>query len=142
MAFAGLEIPPELERILLVEGQSLARVGLAEFLRVRGYRVFDAGESLEALQILQSGQALDLAIVDASLLGGADGFDLARALRAECPDIKVIVTSDAVHSIGQPEDGLSDVRPLLKPFSRRDLLDSVREALAAQMTRAPSGDAG
>ena len=130
MAFSLFEIPPELETILLVEDEALVRVGLTEFLRENSYRVFDAGDAQEALQILKSGSVIDLAIIDVHLPGDMDGWDLGRQIRAEWPDIKIVVSTGAVRSVDRLEDELGQGRLLLKPYSRRDLLYRVREALS------------
>ena len=132
MAFPLFEVPPELETILLVEDEALVRVGLAEFLRENGYRVFDAGDAREALMILNSGPVIDLAIIDVLLPGDMDGLDLGRQIRAQWPDIKIVVTSGAVRSIDGRGDELGQGPVLIKPYSRRDFLYRVREALTQE----------
>jgi CheY-like chemotaxis protein len=125
MAHPQFAVPQQLETILLVEDEPLVRIGLAEFLRENGYRVLEANDAQEALAVLTSGPAIDLVISDVRLPGETDGFALGRRIQAEWPEIKFIATSGSIRAeedeIGGPV--------LIKPYSRRDLLNRVDAAL-------------
>ena len=126
MAYPRFAVPQLLETILLVEDEPLVRIGLAEFLRESGYRVLEANDAAEALAVLGSGPTIELVISDVRLPGETDGFALGRQIRAEWPEIKFIATSGAIRSARDDEIGAP---VLLKPYSRRDLLDRVQTAL-------------
>jgi CheY-like chemotaxis protein len=117
---------PQLETVLLVEDEPLVRIGLAEFLRENGYRVFEANDAPEALSVLAAGPVIDLVIADVGLPGDMDGFALGRRIKAEWPKIPFIATSGAVRSSGGDEVGAPI---LLKPYTRQDLLKRLQTAL-------------
>lgn len=125
MAYPLFAVPQQLETIVLVEDEPLVRIGLAEFLRESGYRVFEANDAPEALAILTSGPAIDLVISDVRLPGDTDGLALGRKIQAEWPEIKFIATSGVIRSTDDEIGG----PVLLKPYTRRDLLNRVEAAL-------------
>jgi DNA-binding response OmpR family regulator len=126
MAYPLFAIPRQLETILLVEDEPLVRIGLAEFLRESGYRVFEANDAPEALSILAAGPPIDLVISDIRLPGEMDGFALGHRIKAKWPEIEFIATSGVVRSIRGEEVGGPI---LLKPYTRQDLLKRVEAAL-------------
>jgi two-component system, response regulator PdtaR len=126
MAYPLFAVPNQLETVLLVENEPLVRIGLAEFLRENGYRVFEAHDAPEALSLLASGPVIDLIIADIELPGEMDGFALARRIKAEWPEIPFIATSGVVRSIAADDVGAPI---LVKPYTRQDLLERVETAL-------------
>ena len=126
MGHPQFAIPRLLETILLVEDEPLIRIGLAEFLREKGYRVLEANDAPEALAILTSGPTIDLVISDVRLPGEIDGFALGRRIQTEWPEIKFIATSGVVRSMQAGDIGGP---MLIKPYSRLDLLNRVDVAL-------------
>ena len=126
MAYPLFAVPRQLETILLVEDEPLVRIGLAEFLREKGYRVLEANDAPEALSVLASGPPIDLVISDVRLPGEMDGFALGRRIQAKWPEIKFVATSGVVRSI-RGEDVGGPI--LLKPYTRQDLLKRVEAAL-------------
>jgi len=129
---AGIRAPPE--TILFVEDDALVRMDMAEFLRECGYRVHEAADADEAIAELQSKFAVDLVFTDINLGEGMNGLELAAWTLNNRPGVKVLVTTGASRVDLPPEI----VEPLLaKPYTGRDLLDRVKEALAKR-----SDDAG
>ena len=122
---------PQLETVLLVEDEPLVRIGLAEFLRENGYRVFEANDASEALSVLAAGPVIDLVIADVGLPGDMDGFALGRRIKTEWPEIPFIATSGAVRSAGADEVGAPI---LLKPYTRQDLLKRLQTTLRGGAT--------
>ena len=120
---AGIRAPPE--TILFVEDDALVRMDMAEFLS--GYRVHEAADANEAVAELQSKFAVDLVFTDINLGEGMNGLELAAWTLNNRPGVKVLVTTGASRVDLPPEI----VEPLLaKPYTGRDLLDRVRQALA------------
>jgi CheY-like chemotaxis protein len=120
-----IHIPPE--AILFVEDEALIRMDMAEFLRECGYRVHEAANAEEAREALQSKFAIDLVFTDINLPGGMNGLELVDWIVSNRPGVKVLVTTGC--ALG------SDVPPiagalLAKPYTGRDLLDRVKQALA------------
>ncbi len=126
MAYPLFAVPRQLETILLVEDEALVRIGLAEFLRESGYRVLEANDAPEALAVLIAGPPVDLVLSDVRLPGDMDGFALGRRIKADWPEITFIATSGVTRSTGDDEVGGPI---LLKPYTRRDLLNRVEAAL-------------
>jgi CheY-like chemotaxis protein len=99
---------------------------MAEFLRECGYRVHEAANGNEAIEALQAKFVIDLVFTDINLPGGTDGLELADWIFSNRPGVKVLVTTG-----GSRSDIPQTVEPLLaKPYTGRDLLDRVRQALA------------
>ena len=79
--------------ILLVEDEFIIRFTLADFLRDIGYHVLEAGDGLEGLDILNSGQRIDLMVTDVQMPGGVDGLELAKHSKRLVPSRPVVVCS-------------------------------------------------
>ena len=118
--------PPE--TILFVEDEALVRMDMAEFLRECGYRVHEAANASEAMEALQAKFAIDVVFTDINLPGDLNGLHLAEWVVNNRPGVRVIVTTG-----GEPNPELPPAAGALltKPYTGRDLLARVREALAA-----------
>jgi CheY-like chemotaxis protein len=125
--------PPE--TILFVEDETLVRMDMAEFLRECGYRVYEAATAKEAIEALQAKFVVDLVFTDINLPDDMNGLELGEWTLRERPGVKVLVTTgDASRTVDISQNvGLV----LAKPYTGRDLLDRVRQALTK-----PSGDGG
>jgi len=95
-AISGLEPRRALRQILVVEDDVNSREGLRGLLSVGGYRVDTAADGWEALEQIKQG-TYELAIVDLDLpvVHGIamDGWDVARLVRAFCPEVSIVVVS-------------------------------------------------
>ena len=81
-------------RILIVDDHALVRRGMSYVVK-EGFPdadVAEAGSSAEALDILRSGPAVDLALVDVRM-PDFDGLELLRSIKAEWADVPVIMLS-------------------------------------------------
>jgi DNA-binding NtrC family response regulator len=77
-----------------VEDEVLIRLALADYLQECGFKVFEAANAAEAIEILRSDQAaIDLVFTDVNLPGEVNGFGLARWIRTDGPSLPVILTS-------------------------------------------------
>lgn len=117
--------PPGGETILLVEDEPAVRQLFATALTRAGYRVVEARNGQEATRVFdEHGDAVDLLLTDMRMpyMGGAE---LARALRGRRRELKLICIS------GYPGPADPDLGAvfLAKPFSRDELLRTVREVL-------------
>jgi two-component system, response regulator PdtaR len=81
--------------ILVVEDEVLIGVALCMILRVAGYRVCGPAGSVDDALELAGQEAPDLALVDVNLGGGAEGLDLARALRHRHGATCIFLTGNA-----------------------------------------------
>lgn len=81
------------QTILVVEDEILIRFILADSLRDIGFQVLEAGDGDEGLQILNSGQVIDLIVTDVRMPGEVDGMQLTRRSKSLAPGRPVIVCS-------------------------------------------------
>jgi PAS domain S-box-containing protein len=105
-------------RTLLLEDDASLRQTVAQLLLHIGVSVVEAGNLAETRAVIANGPPLDLAIVDMNL-GGENGMDAIRELRANNPGLPVIIASgygDAVQrGAGEADDGRTVILP--KPYS-------------------------
>jgi hypothetical protein len=118
------------ETILLVEDEPSVRRLVHRVLSQRGYRVLAARSGTEALSLAANHKdAISLLLTDV-ILPGMDGCELARALLAAQPTLKVIYmsgyTAEAVLHLGPAEQQATLIE---KPFAVADLLRRIRSVL-------------
>ena len=92
---------PRQRVVLVVEDDILVRVTVADYLRDAGYKVIEAANAAEALQIFACGEPVDVVFTDIQMPGAMDGLMLARWVRDHHPETEVLVTS------GKGRDGVS-----------------------------------
>ena len=120
------------ETLLIVEDQGDVRRLALSILRANGYRLLEAENAEQALQ-LSAGYAggIELLITDV-IMPGLNGRQLADRLAKERPGLKVLYTSgyaaDVIALQGSLEPGMAY---LPKPFGAAQLAAKVREVLGA-----------
>ncbi|MFC3675337.1 response regulator [Ferrovibrio xuzhouensis] len=94
--------------ILVAEDEIITRSTLAQFLRQAGHAVIEANSADEAAAVLHSAQRVDLVITDLETPGRLDGVDLIHLLRADFPQVRVIVAAGPAKdpAIRRKVDGL------------------------------------
>jgi signal transduction histidine kinase len=120
------------ETVLLAEDEPAVRELTRRTLVGAGYVVIAAGSGDEALALLdQHPGKIDLLVTDL-VMPGLSGKQLAERVCARRPSVRVVYMSGYVDR-DLAEDGLmEDVWALLpKPFTREDLLRTVRDTLSA-----------
>src|SRR5579864_107531 len=118
--------------ILLVEDEEGLRALNARGLASRGYTVLEAGNGVEAIEVLEKHNGkVDLVVSDV-VMPEMDGPTLLRELRSRDPDLKIIFVS------GYAEDAFQKHLPangqfgfLAKPFTLKQLVAEVKQTLAA-----------
>ncbi|HEY0300489.1 MAG TPA: response regulator, partial [Rhizomicrobium sp.] len=116
--------------ILLVEDEEGLRALNARGLKSRGYTVLEAGNGVEALEVLAEHGHVDLVVSDV-VMPEMDGPTLLRELRARDPKVKIIFVS------GYAEEAFAKNLPtkeqyafLAKPFTLKQLVAIVKETLS------------
>ena len=79
------------ETILLVEDHLSSRANISEFLRRKGYKVAEAPDGLEALNLL-SRRMIDLMVLDV-VIPQIHGLNLLKLFRSNTPALPIIVIS-------------------------------------------------
>jgi CheY-like chemotaxis protein len=118
------------ETILIVDDREdvaeLARTILRDF----GYSTLMAQNGREALEVLESGNPIDLLFTDLIMPGGMNGIALGREATRRRPELKVLLTTGyAEASLERTDAGGSEFDLLNKPYRRTDLVRRVRAIL-------------
>jgi signal transduction histidine kinase/CheY-like chemotaxis protein len=124
----GLRAAAAKTTVLLVEDDDAVRALVSRVLETDGYRVLAAETPHDALATLETAH-VDLVITDV-VMPGMGGRDLAEAVRARLPNVKVLFmsgyTADEILRRGVQED---EVDFLHKPFSNATLSAKVGELI-------------
>jgi two-component system, cell cycle sensor histidine kinase and response regulator CckA len=116
--------------ILLVEDEEGLRALNARGLASRGYTVLEAGNGVEAIEVLEKQGGVDLVVSDV-VMPEMDGPTLLKELRRRNPDVKVIFVSGYAEEAFQknlPENEQYEF--LAKPFTLKQLVSKVKETMA------------
>lgn len=119
-------VVPARASVLVVEDDPGLRETARMLLEDMGMTVYTAESGPAALMTLGSLPDLDLLFTDMVMPGGMNGHELGRAVRAQRPDIAILLTS------GFPRDAFENGReyPLLqKPYSQEALAAAVGDCL-------------
>ena len=126
------------ETILLVEDQSGLRAGLGRILASAGYRVLEAADGEQALEVVaRPGEEVQLVVTDV-VMPRMGGFELAEGLSAVRPGVSILFVSGQLrHPSLQGRELPAGASVLEKPFSAGDLRREVRQLLDARSAHAP-----
>ena len=120
------------ETILVVEDDALVRGYVIAQLGGLGYRTLVASDGAAALALVDQGAEFDLLFTDVIMPGGMNGRQLADAVVARRPGMKVLYTSgysdDAIVHEGHLDPGLALLK---KPYRKADLAQKIREVLGS-----------
>ncbi len=117
------------ETVLVADDEALVRDIAVRALRARGYRVLVAGDGLAAQRLAGEAEDLDLLVADIQM-PGLDGRELAAALRARRPALRVLFISgraDGAANGDEAPPARTDFLP--KPFTPSQLALAVRGLL-------------
>jgi two-component system cell cycle sensor histidine kinase/response regulator CckA len=116
--------------VLLVEDEEGLRALNARGLSSRGYTVLEAGNGVEAIEVIEAEGHVDLVVSDV-VMPEMDGPSLLKELRRRDPTVKIIFVS------GYAEEAFSKNLPsneqyafLAKPFTLKQLVAAVKETMA------------
>src|SRR5439155_9139590 len=120
------------EGVLVVEDEAMLREFVQTVLEQQGYRVYVAADGHEAQKVWQQHRSeVALLLTDIVMPGGLSGLELARQIRADKPELEVLLTSG--YSTELVSQGLaasgSDTFFLAKPYRPQALTAAVRSCL-------------
>ena len=127
------KLPRGKELILLVEDELTVRLPVSNMLQRFGYQVLTTESGVEALKVWQKHKdRIDLLLTDIVMPDGMTGYDLARQLLADKPELKVIYTSGYSADLGGRHSLLVEgVNFLQKPYAPQALSEILRKSLDA-----------
>lgn len=118
------------ETILVVEDEDRVRKATSETLQELGYRVLEASDGTQALELLSGSVTVDLVLSDI-VMPGMSGSELADVVRRQRPEMRFLFMSGySADQFGERSHGGDDRIDLLtKPFTRDRLARHVRKLL-------------
>lgn len=136
------------QSVLVVDDEVTIREVVRRYLELEGFRVMEAEDGSEALQLVQS-ESPDLMVLDV-MLPGLDGFAITRKLRnpsdfaslhlqGDIPIILLTARTEEIDRIAGFEVGADDY--VVKPFSPRELVGRVKAVLRRSQPGVTGGEA-
>lgn len=126
--------------IMLVEDEDPVRVFAARALRNKGYTVIEARTGEGALDLLDDTPHVDVLVTD-MVMPGMNGATLARRVRQDRPDTRVVLISGYSEEAARGElTESADFHFLPKPFSLNQLAAKVKEVMGETPER--TGESG
>ena len=116
--------------ILLVEDEHMVRTVTERGLTRHGYKVMSASNGEDALELLASGEHVDLLISDV-VMPVMDGPTMVRAARKDWPELPILFMSGYAEEQLRKSIDIDNVAFLPKPFSMIELAEAVRSVLGA-----------
>ncbi len=115
--------------VLVVEGDSFIRMEAVQTFKDAGYAVLDAANTDDAMTTLEGCSDIRAVFTEIRVPGQLNGMDLARAIAARWPLVRLIVTS------GVPEIGNfpADWRYIPKVYDGAKIVAALRGLLAPRL---------
>ncbi len=129
-------------KILIVDDEDVARLTLAEILRLEGYEIQSVSNGEAAVEALRC-EPFDIMVLDLKM-AGMSGIDVLRTVVDKLPELSVIVLT----AYGTIDTAIQAIRYrvhdyLLKPVSPEQVLESIENALnKKQASKSEPGDGG
>ena len=128
---------PDVARVLVVEDEPLVRDYVADVLATSGFEVLEAASGQEALALLSHDPSVCAVVSDVAMPGAVNGFELARRLRQELPNLGIVLVSGVLE--GNHVYLPLGVRFVTKPVRAATLIRLVRE-VADPRANLPTGE--
>ncbi len=115
--------------LLIVEGNTLVRAMVAAYLRECGYHVIEATGPAEATAVLGAREGIDIVLINVEAAANGDGFGLARRIRNEWPQVKVLLSSGMRRTAKEAETLCEEGPTSSKPYDHAELARRIRRML-------------
>jgi len=123
-------------RVLVVEEDPLVCLATSRVLEQAGYEVMQAQSGREAMVVLGAYADTLKMVISHVELPDVSGFELARAVRAACPGVCLVLTTAEDPRVLRERVQLpAGTEVLRKPFGHGVLVDCVRRILASNRDR-------
>jgi CheY-like chemotaxis protein len=126
----------EIQTILVVEDDVLVRMPIAQYLRDCGYKVIEASNADQAMQVLMHQETpLDVVFSDIDMPGAVDGVELAKWIREHRRGLEVLLAGTVPRDAESAKDPCDRVP---KPYEAQVVHNHIRRLLAGpNATRKP-----
>jgi len=115
--------------ILVVEDEALVRLSAVGMLEDAGFRMIEAVNSDEALELLEADSDVQLLFTDINMPGTLDGLALARQVHDRWPHIGIMVAS--AKQAPRPDEMPAGTRFEQKPYGPDTVVRHARELTTA-----------
>jgi CheY-like chemotaxis protein len=115
--------------ILVAEDEAMLRVIAVEMLEDAGFKVFEAGDGVEALELLKANPEILLLVSDVKM-PRMDGYALVEAGLEVRPDLKVLLMTGYAHEPPPQLLKAREIQVLHKPFNLEKLCAMATEMVA------------
>lgn len=123
----GRVLAGQSETLLLIEDEEGVRATVAEHMRDLGYRVLEASDGTSGLNVLRTGQLVDLLVTDVGL-PGLNGRQVAEMARERRPKLPILFITG--YAGGAVEHSLpAGMAVLTKPFALEGFATRIRSML-------------
>jgi len=114
--------------VLVVEDEPLIRMTVAADLQAAGFCVLEAGNTDEALRLLETHSSIRAIFTDIDMPGGLDGLKLAWIVRDRWPPIEIVITSGnrKIEVVDLPERSVF----FPKPYAHQPVIDALTRLTA------------
>jgi two-component system cell cycle sensor histidine kinase/response regulator CckA len=117
--------------VLLVEDEPMVRAVAERALTRHGYKVITADNGEDALEVLRTGQIIDLLVSDV-VMPGMDGPTMVAEARKDRPDLKILFMSGYAEEQLRKSINVDNVSFLPKPFSVQELAEAAKRTIEAK----------
>ncbi len=119
-------------KVLVVEDNESVREVAAAMIEEMGFETITATNGHEGLKMIDENRDIDLVLSDVIMAGGMNGPELASKAIKLRPELRILFMSGyAPGSVRQMQDLPDTIELVNKPFTRNDLTEKVKKALAA-----------
>jgi two-component system, cell cycle sensor histidine kinase and response regulator CckA len=123
------------QTVLVVDDEEGLRHIVCRTLQQEGYGTLEAGHGVEALEVLEKVDSVDLVVTDV-VMPGMDGRELGRRLTQRWPTLPILyISAYDVNDIFRRGSPRSSAPFLQKPFPPDGLITSVRQLLGSRSPR-------
>jgi two-component system, response regulator PdtaR len=115
--------------ILIVEDEALVRLSAVGMLEDAGFRMIEAVNGDDALELLEADSDVQLLFTDVNMPGAINGLALAKRVHDRWPHIRIMVAS--ARPMSQPNELPAGSRFEQKPYSADTMVRHARELTSA-----------
>jgi signal transduction histidine kinase len=131
-----------LETLLVVEDEEDVRSATCGILSALGYHVLEACDAAGAVELIESGQTIDLVFTDVIMPGPVSSLQLRDVLRTHLPQAQILYTSGYAEGVLAHSGKLdASVHLLQKPYHPDALSARIRHLLRQRKERQPGPSA-